>query len=115
MAEPDKSDAKSSSQENKSKDRFLSTSVGPFFIILLSLANYFYHWNVGFRIDAITLLIDVFTFFMFYFAFNSWSLASVPFFLQTILPGLLIIAPGLALLITGIISLQLIVPWFFIF
>ncbi|MBS3115317.1 hypothetical protein J4482_01675 [Candidatus Woesearchaeota archaeon] len=43
------------------------------------------------------------------------SLASVPFFLQTILPGLLIIAPGLALLITGIISLQLIVPWFFIF
>ena len=78
MAEPDKSDAKSSSQENKSKDRFLSTSVGPFFIILLSLANYFYHWNVGFRIDAITLLIDVFTFFMFYFAFSSWSLASVP-------------------------------------
>ncbi len=92
-----------------------SSSVGPFFIILLSLANYAWHWNVGFRIDAITLLIDIFTFFMFYFAFDSWGLALTPFTLQTILPGLLIIAPGLAYLITGVISLQLIVPWFFIF
>ncbi|MEK6886867.1 MAG: hypothetical protein AABW88_03470 [Nanoarchaeota archaeon] len=104
-----------SSSSSSSGGSFFSTSVNPIFIFILTLANYFYHWNVGFRIDAITLLIDLFTFFMFYFAFGKWSLALIPFALQTIIPGLLILVPGLVFMISSFISISLVLPWFIIF
>jgi len=113
-----RSGGSSGSSESSSSSKFFSTSVSPFFVFILALANYAFHWYNGYQINFATLGLDVFTFLVFYFSFNSWTLAIIPFLLQTIIPGLLLMMPWLAMVafvFSTVISIFLILPFWLIF
>lgn len=100
-----------------SSGKFYSTGVGPFFVFIMALANYIFHWYAGFQINIATLAVDAFTLFVFIFAAYGFWLSFLPFSLQTIIPGLLITIPGLAslaLVFSNTISVMLIMPWWLI-
>lgn len=105
----------SSSSKSSSGRSSPSSNIGPVWVLLFALVDYFVHWYLDFNINLFTVGVDVLSLVVFYVALGRMSLALIPFLLQSVIPGLMIIIPGFAYLITGVISVFLIIPWFIIF